>query len=446
MDDGNKRVREEEMSSPSKRTAYPDTDDFPWRQFTRHQLDADYNKFCRRMLQEAPVFPIGMCFAGYACTDHSFQRERLAVSSHGQRTALDLWRDDKAMVLDYYEREGNSDLFASIRFLSKGPAHFPPNVAAMMFKRLGSKRVFDPYAGWGNRCLAAMALGIDYLGVDSNPALVPCYQELISAFPHDGNVRFVPGRAEDVDIGDYKPDLVFTSPPFWTKTNQLLEAYPACEPDMDRFLRTSLFPMMRKMLPMAPVVLYINESLYKRVVGEFGTPKIFKFKRQVTRKDPYGDHLFYWEAKPVIARGPRKSHCCSGCGTTSPEMFEVKKRSMCRKCKNHLDKNRAVQEKTAKQGAVLVNSVTSREQACELVFTWRKNNGCGSRWAGTAEVYDLYKTLKKIEAAPALQVTLPGPKKNDGGELKLDFLTHSVKQETIDWFKKVNKLYHGLKS
>jgi len=208
-------------------------DDFPWRRISALQVQADFAKLRERVVRDAVCWPIRVCFAGYECSDWTFQKHRLAVSSNGRPSCVDLWRTERVRVETYFAEKGKTDLQASLKFLGKAPAHFPPYVAAMMYKHLGSKRVYDPYAGWGDRCVAAMAIGVDYLGVDSNLALQSPYQQLIETLPHTGNIRFVSGRSEEVTLGDYQPDLVFTSPPFWTKSRRLLESYPMCEPDMN---------------------------------------------------------------------------------------------------------------------------------------------------------------------------------------------------------------------
>jgi hypothetical protein len=48
------------------------------------------------------------------------------------------------------------------------PFQFPPYVAGMVYRYFNAKNVFDPYTGWGDRCLGEMVLGINYIGCDSN--------------------------------------------------------------------------------------------------------------------------------------------------------------------------------------------------------------------------------------------------------------------------------------
>ena len=95
--------------------------------------------------------------------------------------------------------------------------------AACMYKKYKATRVLDFTAGWGARMVAAMALDIDYIGIDSNTNLREGYNRIIKLLkPYTkSNVKMYFKKAEKVDfskIGKY--DYVFTSPPY-----EYLEAY-----------------------------------------------------------------------------------------------------------------------------------------------------------------------------------------------------------------------------
>jgi hypothetical protein len=427
-----------EPESPRRKRPRLDND-FPWRKLTTDEVLADFTQFVGRVQAAAVVFPIGICFAGYKCSDWAFDRERLSVASRGNPSCVQMWRDDHEMVKAYAARQGNGgNILASVRFLARAPAHFPPNVAAMMYRHLGCRRVYDPYAGWGDRCVAAMARGLDYLGVDSNPALASCYRELLTLLPHSGDVRFVSGRSENVPLGDFRPDLVFTSPPFWTTSHKLLEAYPECDVDEDRFVRTSLLPMMHAMLPSAGVVLYLNESLYRAVERVFGPAQVFKFTRMVVRSDPFGDCLLYWPARAA-------RNLCRSCGSTDAVGFEPGKKSQCRSCANQAKRARKAATKLARCSGVAIIDVEAASAAREAVFAWRHAHGCVARGPANEVVYDLYNTTRRLLAADALSVTLPGPHKGAGTELRLRFSSVDVMRETIGLFQAINRRYNELK-
>jgi len=465
----------ENASPPEALVEVGVADDFPWRRISALQVQADFAKLRERVVRDAVCWPIRVCFAGYECSDWAFQKHRLAVSSNGRPSCVDLWRTERVRVETYFAEKGKTDLQASLKFLGKAPAHFSPYVAAMMYKHLGSKRVYDPYAGWGDRCVAAMAMGVDYFGVDSNPTLQSPYQQLIETLPHTGNIRFVSGRSEEVTLGDYQPDLVFTSPPFWTKSRRLLESYPMCESDMNKFIQLSLLPMMRAMLPSAGVVLYINESLFKAVERVFGPPQVFKFVHKVSQNDPYGDCLFYWPPMteglsaarlletPAVLGMPRRAATsaikktiatatstkpspiatCRTCKCVDPARFEPGKKGLCRDCANEVKRCARAQRKELLAGQAARTLIGSADQARDVVFAWRQSHGCLMRTRAGETCYDLYTVIKRLRQCDGMCVSLPGPRKVIGSELHLEFNSPPVLHDTIEMFKRVNLAYHG---
>ena len=95
--------------------------------------------------------------------------------------------------------------------------------AGQMYKKYKATRVLDFTAGWGARMVAAMALGIDYIGIDSNTALKPGYDKIIALLkPYTkSKVKMIYKEAQKVDFSKLgKYDYVFTSPPY-----EYLEAY-----------------------------------------------------------------------------------------------------------------------------------------------------------------------------------------------------------------------------
>jgi hypothetical protein len=95
--------------------------------------------------------------------------------------------------------------------------------AAQMYKKYKATRVLDFTAGWGARMIAAMALDIDYIGIDSNTALKSGYDKIIALLkPYTkSKVTMIFKEAQKVDYSKLdKYDYVFTSPPY-----EYLEAY-----------------------------------------------------------------------------------------------------------------------------------------------------------------------------------------------------------------------------
>ena len=101
-----------------------------------------------------------------------------------------------------------------------------PAAAACAYKKNKAKKVLDFTAGWGARLIAAMALDIDYTGIDANKALKPGYDKIIKTLsPYSkSKVKMIFKKAETVDISKLKYDFVFTSPPY-----EYLEVYENME-------------------------------------------------------------------------------------------------------------------------------------------------------------------------------------------------------------------------
>ena len=102
-----------------------------------------------------------------------------------------------------------------------------PAAAAFMYKKANATAILDFTAGWGARMVAAMALDIDYIGIDSNKSLKKGYMKIVNLLkPYTkSKVTLKFQKAEKVDFAKLpKYDFVFTSPPY-----EYLEVYENME-------------------------------------------------------------------------------------------------------------------------------------------------------------------------------------------------------------------------
>ena len=286
---------------------------FPWRTYTKKELDDDFQKLRDRILDDpiTPSTPIKRPLVGYKCTNAFFQKERLRVRSQNKPSAIDYWKKNHRYVTRY---NSNNDMFGRVVFLSFAPSEFSAYAAGAVyayFMRLLGKTpetftVQDFYSGWGNRMLGAMALGVRYIGCDANTRLEKAYGKL-AAFGK-GQIANQPLEKAEPQIVDRregaKPrwraggtalyfqrsetlpaslipakgvDIVFSSPPFFD--GNLVEEYPGTESDYEMFMRTSLVPIMRRCLAAKIwVCLYIPTNMYNDLKKVFGSAKKkFKF-------------------------------------------------------------------------------------------------------------------------------------------------------------------------
>jgi tRNA1(Val) A37 N6-methylase TrmN6 len=107
---------------------------------------------------------------------------------------------------------------------------FKPLIAKWLYSLYQPKTaVLDFSAGWGGRCLAAMAYNVPYIGIDTNIELKSVYRKMVSeiskAEASEFDVTMIFKDAATVRYEDYKYDMVFTSPPYF-KSLRLAEVYP----------------------------------------------------------------------------------------------------------------------------------------------------------------------------------------------------------------------------
>ena len=249
------------------------THGFPWRIYDQESLNIEYIRLQKKFIKESIKVPLKISRIGYKCTDNFFQKQRLSTISDTNISCLDFWKKSQDKILQYYSNNKyKKDLFGIIVFMKRAPSHFSPYVAGIVYRYFNANTILDPYAGWGDRCLAAMCLNIKYIGIDRNFNLIECYDKLINFFPHTSSVKFICGKSEDIDFHIYNPNLIFSSPPFWYKGG-LLEKYPQCEEDFEVFLSQSLFPLFNKYIGQVTIALYINKFMLDKLIEKYGDPK-----------------------------------------------------------------------------------------------------------------------------------------------------------------------------
>ena len=200
---------------------------------------------------------------GNAVMDHYFFRHRLAAKTKRHISYYDWIRTDwqrNASEHRFYQfnlaqgKTPDKARYAVFR-LYYGAIHgFKPLVAKWMCCTYQPRiAVLDFSAGWGGRCLGAMALGIPYIGIDTNKDLRPVYERMVKELdpsPSPSSLRdTVSMRFQDsaaTDFSKFKYDMVFKSPPYF-KTVRPIEGYAHMPHYADRadFNARFLFPVIR---------------------------------------------------------------------------------------------------------------------------------------------------------------------------------------------------------
>jgi hypothetical protein len=181
----------------------------------------------------------------------------------------------KKKSLSSYDADGLLKAQYSVFQLYYGTINqFRPIIAKWVYSTLQPKvGILDFSAGWGGRCLAAMSMGIPYIGVDANTKMESAYHNMIQTLDPDANVRMIFKPSEEVRFSTLQYDLIFTSPPYF-----MLEKYermPAYESKQD-FLDTFFIPVTMAawngLLPGGNMALNIPEEMYEAIKGHL--PKI----------------------------------------------------------------------------------------------------------------------------------------------------------------------------
>ncbi len=242
---------------------------FPWRNYSKDVLR---NSFMRLKKGHA-----GLVWSrnGMDCTNAFFQKERMKTRSHGrQMSAVDYYRANMTRIVRRYKESVKShDLFRMLAFVIHAPAQFPPALAGAIYKKFGATHVLDPFAGWGDRCVAAMAAGCKYTGIDSNTKLRGPYEKMIRFFGGGRRIRMIFRPCQKVDLAKIPYDFVFSSPPFFGKHGHLLEEYSETETDYGQFMKCCLVPVTKRLLRRGVWVCYALPPHMQRdlskVVGKY---------------------------------------------------------------------------------------------------------------------------------------------------------------------------------
>ena len=114
---------------------------------------------------------------------------------------------------------------------------FKAFVAKYMYShpKFGVTKVCDPFFGWGGRCLGAMSLDIDYLGVDTNvdikKPIENMFNDLRDNYKSTNTVYW--GDSASIDFTKETYDFVLTSPPYPVKTPKIKYGNGSAEDELN---------------------------------------------------------------------------------------------------------------------------------------------------------------------------------------------------------------------
>jgi hypothetical protein len=218
---------------------------------------------------------------GLKCLDYYFLHHRIKAKTRRHISFADAVKDKKIMkYLNEKSKKVRAKNFGQLTRKEKLRARynlfqlyygsinqFRPAEAKRLYCRLEPKvGILDFSAGWGGRCLGAMAYGIPYIGIDANTNLKKSYEQMINAIDKDAKVRLLFQPSETVDFSKYKYDLVFTSPPyFMIEEYEKMPQYGSKEGFLDKFFRPVVTNVWKHLQSPGYMALNMPKEMYDAV-------------------------------------------------------------------------------------------------------------------------------------------------------------------------------------
>ena len=223
-----KQTREKKKQTRKKKDIKFTDTGYPYRNISNQEAINDF--LALKKIVQGTINPRSI--SGNKTVDWGTEKAR-RKTKYRNKSFIEMWdnKERRKKMLEFAKRlkkkQPKRSIVSSIRSaidLQWGTVNtMRAAAAAQMYKKYGATRVLDFTAGWGARMIAAMALDIDYIGIDTNKALIPGYNKIIKLLkPYTkSKVKMIWKEAQKVDyskLGKY--DYVFTSPPY-----EYLEAY-----------------------------------------------------------------------------------------------------------------------------------------------------------------------------------------------------------------------------
>jgi hypothetical protein len=274
---------------------------------------------------------------GLACLDYFFLRHRIKAKTKRHISFFDSLKDDTLLEyingkVEQVKKLKKSDLSDdellrerySVFQLYYGTINqFRPTEAKRVYYTLKPKvGILDFSAGWGGRCLAAMAYGVPYIGIDANKNMEKSYKEMIELVNPKESTKIIFQPSETVDFSRFKYDLIFTSPPYFTlEEYQSMPDYGSREGFLEKFFRPVALNAWKHLSRSGHMALNMPKEMYDSIKGIL--PRIWKRMRlpisnrhptnavegrAIGEKDnkPRSEIIYIWKKTRNLTRKVRK--------------------------------------------------------------------------------------------------------------------------------------------
>ena len=162
-------------------------------------------------------------------------------------------------------------------------SQFRPSVAKAVYNYFGAEKVLDFSSGWGDRLCGFLASDAEhYVGVDPNERLFDGYEGMVddleSEYRSPKQIEIQNICAEEMQLGNHKFDLVFTSPPYFNierytqEPNQSWKKYRKLEKWLEEFLFVSLSKSWDHLVSGGYMVINISDVYSNHTVNKICNP------------------------------------------------------------------------------------------------------------------------------------------------------------------------------
>lgn len=220
--------------------------------------------------------------AGTPALDHFFLHHRLRAKTKNHLSFVDAMRDPartshltelvgrykKVDVTTMSAQELLRQQYYMFQLYYGTINQFRPLAAKHVYCQFKPTQIVDFSAGWGGRCLAAMSLGIPYIGIDSNTRLRPAYERMVTAMEpkQESSVQLFFQPAETFDFSQHTYDLVFTSPPYFRlEEYEKMPEYGSKQGFLDKFFRPVVVAAWAGLSPNGHLALNMPGEMFEAV-------------------------------------------------------------------------------------------------------------------------------------------------------------------------------------
>ena len=255
--------------------------------------------------------------AGNTIMNYFFLQHRLRTKTKRGVSFLEWLDTDECETIGYYKRfidkmaKPSIPLiqvkFRAFNLYNGAISAFKPIVAKWLYSLYAPKTVLDFSAGWGGRCLGAMSLGINYIGIDTNTTLKPAYDDMIALCNPTSSVQMIYADSSTIDYSTLSYDMVATSPPYYLSSTRLTEEYENMPKYANRsdFYDRFLLPVIRKtwehLKPGGTYALNIPISMYEpiaAILGECTEKHPLHIAKRTRELQSYKEFIYVWK-KPI---------------------------------------------------------------------------------------------------------------------------------------------------